>query len=410
MESKKNKWLSLFIVLLLLAGSYKLGFTQGKSGFVFEPQTFKVVNQKDQPKTVDYGLLWDAIAKLKTNHIDKPTNDEKILYGAVRGAVESVGDPYTTFFTPDELKSFETDLAGTFSGIGAEIGKQDGAILIIAPLDGTPAKSAGLLAKDIITKVDGEDTAGWSTEEAVKHIRGQKGTEVKLTIYRAGRNDTFEVAIKRDDIVLKSVKWEIKTTKGTDGKDKKVGVVKLTRFGDDTSGLFSSAVQDLKAKGVDGLVLDLRNDPGGYLETAVDVASYWVEADKVVVTEAHSDGKNIEYKSKGYGKLFGVPTITLINGGSASASEILSGALHDYNLTKLVGEKSFGKGSVQTVLGLDGGSALKVTIAKWLTPSGHNINKEGINPDIAVKLSEDDIKNNKDPQLDKALEEVSNSK
>lgn len=406
MEPKKNKWLSLFIVLLFLAGSYKLGFTQGKSGFVFEPKTFKIVNQQDQPKTVDYGLLWDAITKLKTNHIDKPTDEQKILYGAVKGAVDSVGDPYTSFFTPDELKDFETDLAGKFSGIGAEIGKQDGVIVIIAPLDGTPAKNAGLLAKDVIVKVGGEEAQGWSTEEAVRRIRGPKGTEVKLTIYRAGKNDTFEVAIKRDDIVIKSVKWETKEVKDSTGKQRRVGVIKVSRFGDDTSALFSTATQELKSKGVDGIVLDLRNDPGGYLETSVEIASYWTEKDKIVVTEAHSDGKNVEYKSKGYGRLAGLPTVTLINGGSASASEILAGALHDYKLTKLIGEKSFGKGSVQTVLDLSGGSALKVTIAKWLTPSGHNISKEGINPDIAVKLTEEDIKAEKDPQMDKALEEV----
>lgn len=401
-----KRWLITIVIVLLIAGSYKLGYTQGKSGYTFEPSTFKVINQKDQPGVVDYNLLWDTIAKLKANHIDKPTDDQKILYGAVKGAVDSVGDPYTTFFTPEELKSFETDLSGSFEGIGAEIGKENGAIVVISPIDGTPAKQAGLLPKDIIVKVDGQDASGWTTEEAVKHIRGRKGTEVTLTIYRDGRNEAFDVKIKRDAIVIKSVKWEQKTVKDASGKERKVGYISVSRFGDDTSGLFSSAVQDLRAKGVDTLVLDLRSDPGGYLETAVDLASYWVPKDKVIVTEAHSDGKNIEYKSKGYNRLSGIKTITLINSGSASASEILAGALHDYKLTTLLGEKSYGKGSVQEVLDLSGGSALKVTIAKWLTPSGHNINKEGIAPETEVKLTEDDIKNQKDPQLDKALEEI----
>lgn len=396
-------WAALVIVVLLVPAGYYLGYKQGRAGFVFEPKTFQIINQKDQPGTVDYNLLWNAIAKLKANHIDKPSNDQKILYGAVKGAVDSVGDPYTTFFTPDELKNFQTDLSGSFEGIGAEIGKQNGSIVIISPIDGTPAKQAGLLPKDIIVKVDGQLAADWSTEEAVRHIRGKKGTEVTLTIYRDGRNDTFDVKIKRDAIVIKSVKWEVKTVK-TGGKDIKVGHITVTRFGDDTSTLFSSAVQDLRAKGIDSLVLDLRSNPGGYLETAVDLASYWVPKDKVIVTEAHSDGKNIEYKSKGNGRLAGLKTVTLINGGSASASEILAGALHDYKLTELYGEKSFGKGSVQEVLELPGNSALKVTIAKWLTPSGHNINKEGIAPEIEIKLSEDDIKNQKDPQLDKAFE------
>lgn len=402
----KKRWLGIVLVIIFIVGSFKIGYTEGRKGFVYDPKSFKVVNQKDQPQTVDYNLLWEVITKLKANHIDKPNNDQKILYGAVKGAVDSVGDPYTEFFTPEELKNFETDLSGSFDGIGAEIGKKDESIVIIAPLDGTPAKAAGLLPKDIIVKVDGQSTTGWSTEEAVRHIRGQKGTEVTLNIYREGRSDTFDVKIKRDSIAIKSVKWETKTVKDENGKEKKVGVITVSRFGDDTSSLFNAAVQNVAGAGVSGLVLDLRGDPGGYLETAVDLASYWVQKDKIVVTEAHSDGKNIEYKSKGYNRLASIKTITLINGGSASASEILAGSLHDYKLTTLVGDKSFGKGSVQQLLNLQGNSALKVTIAKWLTPSGHNINKEGINPDIAVKLSEEDIKNNKDPQLDKALQEV----
>lgn len=401
-----KRTLGAFLIALLIFGAFRFGYAEGSAGFKFQPKSFKIVNQQDQPQTVDYNLLWETINKLKTNHIEKPTDDQKILYGAVKGAVESVGDPYTEFFTPEELKSFETDLSGKFEGIGAEIGKQGGNIVIIAPLDGTPAENAGLLPKDIIVKVNDEVANGWSTEEAVRRIRGPKDTEVTLTIYREGRTNTFDVKIKRDQIVIKSVKWEVRSVKNAEGKDKKVGLLTITRFGDDTSLLFNRGVQELLSKSVDALVLDLRSNPGGYLETAVDLAGYWVPKDKVVVTEAHSTGKNTEYVSKGVGTLAGTKTITLINGGSASASEILAGALRDYHLTQLVGEKSFGKGSVQQVLDLPGQSALKVTIAKWLTPSGHNINKEGIAPDMEVKLSEDDIKNQKDPQLDKALEEA----
>lgn len=402
----KRRWLSVAIVILLIAGAFKYGYQEGRAGMVFEPTSFKVVNQQDRVATVDYNLLWQAIDKLKTSHIDRPNNDQDILYGAVKGAVGSVEDPYTEFFTPEELKSFETDLSGTFEGIGAEIGKQNGNIVVIAPLDGTPAKAAGLLAQDTIVKVNGEEAAGWSTEEAVRRIRGPKGTEVTLTIYREGKNDTFDVKIKRDAIVIKSVKWAVNTVAAQNGAEKKVGVITVSRFGDDTASLFSSAVQEIRSKGVDALVLDLRNNPGGYLETSVELASYWVAKDKVVVTEAHSDGRNIEYKSKGYGRLSGLKTITLVNGGSASASEILAGALRDYNITQLLGEKSFGKGSVQEILDLPGNSALKVTVAKWITPNGRNINKDGIAPDREVKLSEDDIKNQKDPQLDRALEEA----
>ncbi len=397
--------LSGVLVALLVAGGYGIGFWQGKQGFVFEPSTFKIVNQKDRPQTVDYNLLWDTIAKLKSAHIDKPTNDQKILYGAVKGAVQSLGDPYSEFFTPEELKSFQTDLAGSFDGIGAEIGKQNGDIVIIAPLDGAPAKAAGLMPKDIIVKVDGVQVEDWSVEETVRRIRGKKGTTVTLTIYREGRSDTFDVAIKRDQIVIKSVKWEVKTV--TAARDqKKIGYISVSRFGDDTESLFSTAVQDLRSQGVSGLVLDLRSDPGGYLDTAVELASYWIAKDKLVVKEAHSSGADVDYKSKGYGRLTGVPTVTLINGGSASASEILAGALHDYKLTTLLGEKSYGKGSVQEILALSGGSALKVTIAKWITPNGKNISKEGLTPDIEVKLTEEDVRAQKDPQLERALQEL----
>ncbi|MBP9686204.1 MAG: S41 family peptidase [Candidatus Doudnabacteria bacterium] len=406
--SAGRKWIVRGVIGLLVSGlvigGYGLGYAQGKSGFVFDPTTFKVINQKDQPVTVDYALLWDAIAKLKANHIDKPANDQKILYGAVKGAVESVGDPYTEFFTPEELESFKTDLSGSFDGIGAEIGKDDGNIVIIAPLDASPAKAAGLLPKDVIVKVDGAETTGWSVEETVRRIRGKKGTTVVLTIYRQGRSDTFDVSIKRDQIIVKSVKWEVKTASGTRDQ-KKIGYISVSRFGEDTESLFSTAVQELRAQNVVGIVLDLRSDPGGYLDTAVELGSYWIPKGKLVVKEALSGGKDNDYNSKGYARLSDLPTVTLINGGSASASEILAGALHDYKLTTLVGEKSYGKGSVQTILSLAGGSGLKVTVAKWITPNGKNISKEGIAPDVEVKLTEEDVQNKKDPQLDRALQE-----
>ncbi len=393
-----------FLVLGLVIGGYGLGYAQGKSGFVFEPTSFKVINQKDQPVTVDYGLLWDVIAKLKANHIEKPSNDQKILYGAVKGAVQSVGDPYTEYFTPEELQSFKSDLSGSFDGIGAEIGKDDGNIVIIAPLDASPAKAAGLLPKDIIVKVDGTEVNGWSVEETVRRIRGKKGTTVVLTIYRQGRSDTFDVPIKRDQIIVKSVKWEVKNANGTRDQ-KKIGYISVSRFGEDTETLFSTAVQELRAQGVAGIILDLRSDPGGYLETAVELGSYWIPKGKLVVKEALTGGKDNDYNSKGYGRLADLPTVTLINGGSASASEILAGALHDYKLTTLVGEKSYGKGSVQTILDTAGGGGLKVTVAKWITPNGKNISKEGIAPDVEVKLTEEDVTGQKDPQLERALQE-----
>ncbi len=389
------------IVLVAILVGYVFGFQTGKKGYTFVPKEFKIVNQADQPKTVDYQLLWDAINVINEKYIDKPVDQQKILYGAVKGAVAATGDPYTDFFEPKDLESFKTDLKGSFDGIGAEIGKKDGNIVVIAPIDDSPAKKAGIQPKDIILQVDGKSTADWSVEEAVSHIRGQKGTDVTLTIFREGKNKPFDVKVTRAQIQVKSVKWQVKDVNG-----KKIAVITISRFGDDTKPLFDQAVNDVLTKNINGLVVDLRNNPGGYLQTAVDLASNWVPLGKVVVTEARSQDGSQQYTANGHTRLSGIKTVVLINGGSASASEILSGALQDYKIAELIGEKSFGKGSVQELVDLRGGSAVKVTVAKWITPNGKNLNKDGLNPDVEVKLSDDDITNNRDPQMDKALQEV----
>lgn len=391
----------IFIILLLLAGSFRLGYTSGQKGLTVEPKTFKIVNKGDAPAELNYALLWDTIRVLNEKFIDKPVNEQKVLYGAVKGAVAATGDPYTEFFTPEELESFKTDLKGIFDGIGAEIGKRNGNIVIVAPLEGSPAKTAGLRPQDVILKVNGELTAEWSVEQAVQKIRGPKGTKVTLSIFREGFAQPQDFEITRATIEVKSVKWEVKTV-----GDKSIGIITLSRFGDDTKALFEQAARAIKSRNVHGVVLDLRSNPGGYLDTAVQVASYWLPKGTLVVTEAASSGKNTVFESQGYHLFGGVKTVTLINGGSASASEIVAGALSDHKVTTLIGEKSFGKGSVQEVVDLPGSSALKVTIAKWITPGGRNLNKDGLKPDVEVKVSEEDIKSEKDPQMDRALEEV----
>lgn len=399
----QNKF--FIIAVLLVIGAYYAGFKQGIKGYVFVPKEFKIVNQSDQPQTVDYNLLWNAINTVNQKYIEGPVDAQKTLYGAVKGAVAAAGDPYTEFFPPKDKDNFKTSLAGSFDGIGAEIGQKDGAIVIVAPLDESPAKKAGILAKDIILKVNGEDTSGWTVEDAVNKIRGPKGTQVTLNIFREGHLQPFDVAITRDTIEIKSVKWEIKDV-GDGANKKKIAVISISRFGDDTEGLFEKAESEALAKGAVGIIIDLRNNPGGYLNTAVQIASAWVKPGDLVVTEAHSQTDSIKYNASGNNKLSGIKTVILINGGSASASEILSGALHDHQLAELIGEKSFGKGSVQELVDLPGGSAVKVTVAKWITPGGKNLNHDGLEPDVPVKLTEDDIKQGKDPQMDKALEEV----
>ena len=398
-----NKFFIGAVILVIVA--YYAGFKQGIKGYVFEPKEFKIVNQSEQPKVVDYNLLWEAINTVNNKYIEGPVDAQKSLYGAVKGAIEAAGDPYTEFFPPKIKENFKTDLAGSFDGIGAEIGKKDGLIVIVAPLDESPAKKAGILAKDVILKVDGQETNNWTVEDAVSKIRGKKGTQVTLTIYREGRSQPFDVKISRDKIEIKSVKFEIKDIPGQKG-NKKIGVITLSRFGDDTENLLNKAIQDSLTAGVAGLVLDLRNNPGGYLHTAVEVASNWVKAGDLVVKEQRSQTDSVDYKATGVNRLAGIKTIVLINGGSASASEITAGALQDHKLATLIGEKSFGKGSVQELVDLKDGSAVKVTIAKWILPNGRNLNHDGLVPDIEVKLTEEDMKNLKDPQMEKALEEI----
>lgn len=393
-------------VLLIIIVSYGVGWEMGHKGFVFSPQDFKVVNQNQAPTTVDYSLLWSAINILNQKYIDKPVDQQKILYGAVAGAVASVGDPYTTFFPPQDLQNFKTQLAGSFGGIGAEVGSKGGNIVIIAPIDGTPAQAAGLAAGDIIAGVDGQSTSGWTVDQAVGKIRGPKGTSVTLTIVRTGKDKPFDVKITRDNIVIKSVHWSYKNLT-VNGQNKTIAIITISEFGDDTQALFEQAENDVLTHNVQGIIVDLRNNPGGYLQTAVDVASAWVKEGDLVVSEAHSDGTKIDYKGEGNPRLGGIQTVVLINGGTASAAEILSGALHDHGLAKLLGEKSFGKGSVQELDDLPGGSAIKVTIAKWITPDGVNLNHNGLNPDIPVTMTQDDVTAGKDPQMDAALQQFS---
>ncbi len=394
-------------VLLIVLISYAAGYQAGRKGFIFIPKTFQVINQNQAPAAVDYSLLWDAINVLNQKYIDRPIDQQKILYGAVKGAVDAVGDPYTTFFRPKDLQNFETGLQGSFGGIGAEVGEQNGNIVIIAPLDGTPAKRAGLMAKDIIAAVDGQSTQSWSVDQAVDAIRGPKGASVTLSILREGKTKPFDVKIVRDIIQIKSVKWSYQQVSTAGGQKQTIAVIAISQFGDDTKSLFDQAVSDVLAHKVNGIIVDLRNNPGGYLQSAVDVASYWVKPGDLVVTEARSDGTSDKYTGEGNNRLTDVKTIVMINGGTASAAEILSGALHDHGFAQLLGEKSFGKGSVQELVDLSGGSAVKVTVAKWITPGGKNLNHDGLDPDIAVKLTPDDVDAGKDPQMDAAIQQFS---
>jgi len=347
-------------------------------------------------KDVDFNLFWTVWDLLKKDYVDQSKLDDKTMfYGALKGLVESTGDPYTVFMEPKLAKEFSDDLAGTFEGIGAELGKKNNIITIVAPLADMPAEKAGLQAGDQIYAINSQSTAGLSIDEAVNKIRGPKGTEVTLTIFREGFETTKDFKIIRQTIIVKSVR--------TTMRDDKIFVITITNFNDDTSELFKQAAAEAIEKNPKGIILDLRNNPGGYLETAIDVASEWID-EGAVVTEQFSAEKKNEYLHRGRARLKDFPTIVLVNQGSASASEIVAGALKDDDKATIVGMKTFGKGSVQTLEDMIDGSSIKITVAKWLTPKGYNINEQGIAPDVEVDLTLEDYNKNKDPQMDKAVE------
>jgi carboxyl-terminal processing protease len=334
---------------------------------------------------------YDALSE----NFDGELNAKKLIEGAKRGLVDAAGDPYTTYFSDEEAKQFKDDLEGQFSGIGAELDKKDNRIFVRSTIDDSPAKAAGLQSGDFIVKVNEQETTGWSIDKAVTNIRGEKGTTVKLTVLR-NESELKEFSIVRDIITNPSVKTEI--------TPENIGIMRISRFGEsDTFNLVRKAAQEFKDKNVKGVIVDLRGNGGGYLDPAIDIAGVWLN-DKVVTTERRG-GKVIDtLKTENNAILEGVETIVLVDGSSASASEILAGALRDHKAAKLVGEKTFGKGSVQTFEDLAGGGQLKVTIAKWYTPNGINIHKEGIKPDVEVKVSEGDVSAGVDKQKDRAKE------
>jgi carboxyl-terminal processing protease len=350
---------------------------------------------KSSPSQLDFSSLDTFYSTLRAKY-DGNIDASKLIDGAEHGLVSALGDPYTVYMNADEAKAFDSDLNGTFEGIGAELATVNGKLSIVSIIGGSPAQKAGLETGDAITGINGQDTSGMSVASAVTRIRGKAGTTVKLTIM-SGSQKPRDVSITRAAITDPSVK-----TKVVNG----YGIMTISRFGDDTAGLAQQAAADFKNQHVEGVVLDLRGDGGGLLSAAQSVASLWLK-NKVIVTE-RTDGKITDtLHSSGDATLYGLPTVVLIDGNSASASEIVAGALHDNHAATLAGEKSFGKGSVQSVIPLGGGGELKVTIAKWYTPNGININKQGIEPDVKAGISASDIKAGRDPQKDKALQLLS---
>lgn len=323
-----------------------------------------------------YFQLWSTI---QAKSLKKPIPEQDLFRGSLEGMVAALNDPYSVYFPPKVAERFSTDLKGSFGGIGAQIGVKKDRLMIMAALPETPASRAGLKSGDFIITIDSKETGGLSIDEAVDKIRGPKGTTVTLGIFRDGFEKVQDFNLVRQTIQVKSVVTEY---------DNEIAIIKLSQFGDDTEKLFSKAIDEIRRRNVKGLIVDLRDDPGGFLTSAITIASQWVPIGDIV-NEKYSDGREEHHVRQGEMKLQGMPTVILINAYSASASEIVAGALQDYGLATLVGEKTFGKGSVQEVIPFSDGSAVKLTIASWFTPKGRSINEQGISPDVEAKQGED---------------------
>lgn len=384
--------LSFAVAIFLFGTGYKLGEYRGQN---------IVVHSLQNNSNIDFSLFWETWRQLQEKYVDKKKIDpQKMYYGAIKGVAASVEDPYTFFLTPEENVQAKDDLGGKFEGIGAQLGLKDNHIVVIAPLKKSPAERAGVKAGDIIVKVNDQSTEAWTLFKAVSTIRGKKGTKVRLTVLRQGKELTFNML--RDEITVESVELTY---------EQNVAVLKLNRFGDDTNRQWDTAIANVAKKWHDkqiaGMILDMRDNPGGYLQSSVYIASEFLPKGKVVVKQQYTNTPSEVYRVEREGKLTDIPLVVLVNKGSASASEIVAGALRDHKRVKLVGETTFGKGSIQEALDLKGGAGLHVTVAKWILPGGDWINGRGVKPDfvVEIKIKEGNTTTRQDDvQLDKALE------
>ena len=390
----------IVVSLILLSGVFGIGLYMGYSRRPEIDKVASIINKNPTfETTADFSPFWKAwnILKEKSIYNDKVTDQDRV-WGAIQGLASSTGDPYTTFFNPDDNKLFKDEIKGSFSGIGAEIGMKDKILTVIAPLKDTPSWKAGLKKGDKIIKIDKTSASDMSVDRAINLIRGEKGTSVVLTIIRPGENETREITIVRDTIEIPTIETEL--------LPEGIFIIKFYSFTENGDNLFAKALQEFSTSGSHKMIIDLRGNPGGYLNIAVNIASWFVDEGKIIVSEDFGiNSKAQVYRSHGP-RLFNnkLQLIVLVDGGSASASEILAGALQEHGIATLVGEKTFGKGSVQELVDITPTTSLKVTVAKWLTPNGTSISTSGLEPDIKVPLTLKDYQAQKDPQMDKAVE------
>lgn len=392
-EQRKSRDIGLSTFFVVMALTAIVSFIVGtRSGSLYD-SIAHIFGYQTSTTQLDLSSVEETYRALEQNY-DGELDTAKLIDGASRGLVAAAGDEYTVFMSADEAEEFNNQLGGTISGIGAEIGVRNDQPTILRLLDNAPAQDAGLKALDVIVGVDGQSTKGMSAADTAERIRGEEGTTVKVTVQRDDEIEEF--AITRAQVSDASV------TSRVDGD---VGYIKIRRFDEDTADLTRRAAEQIKAAGVDGVVLDLRDNGGGYLEQAQRVAGIWLD-DKLVVTERKNNTETDQLNSLGSPVLDGMRTVVLVNGSSASASEIVAGALRDHDAAELVGEKTFGKGTVQQVIDLSDGRQLKVTIARWFTPEGVNLSENGLEPDVAIELSAEDMNAGNDPQLDEAKDRL----
>lgn len=394
-QSRVKRWVAVSSFGLLGVALFMFGVAvgNGRIGGMW----WQGDGQTGLPSTLDFSRVEELYDVLRRNY-DGELAANDLLDGMMHGLASATGDPYTAFLNAEEAEEFNQQLSGTFSGIGAELGvDEEDNIIIVSPIDGFPAQKAGLRPQDRIVGIDGESIAGLTIFEAVNKIRGPKGSEVTLQILRG--DEEMDITITREDITIPSVEYEIIDN---------VGYVQINQFGEDTSKLTQEAAEHFKKENVKGVVLDLRGNPGGLLNVAVDVASLWLPKGTTVLQQKTGDTVISTETALGGDVLNGMPTAVLINEGSASASEIVAGALKDNNVATLIGAKSYGKGSVQEIHPLSDGSEVKVTVARWFRPNGENIDKQGVEPDKKVKMTEEDYDKGRDPQKQAALEFIQN--
>lgn len=403
---------NITLILALAVLTFGIGFQLGSKRQQTVISLTKDIENKTSDKYTkyDFSLFWNVWDRLNYSYIDKKVMDpQKMIYGAISGMVSSLGDPYTVFLPPEQNSQAKEDLGGKFEGIGAQLGVKDKKIVVIAPLKSSPAEKSGIRAGDWIVKVDGKDTINWTLPEAVSKIRGQKGSKVVLTIIRKDAEKREDITVLRDEIKVPSVEWEVKKEqcdKQSFSSCPQVVYLKLGRFGDRTNDEWSKTVEAISKqiksnKNIKGLVFDLRNNPGGYLSGSVFIASEFLDRGPIVIQE-NADGTKKTSVVERQGKLTNIPLVVLINKGSASASEIVAGSLKVRRGVKLVGETSFGKGTIQEAQDLPEGAGIHITTAKWLLPDNSWINGSGLKPD--VEIENDETKPDEDLQLNKAIE------